>query len=112
MWSTLARTLDMFRVFPRLVLLVYVIGLMISFNWYISFDIKPQIECEAQVLEVILDKGYNLDDAKEIACKQVGSIGRPTGYTALLSTMFGAGAVIFGFYTNSGWRWKPKDENQ
>lgn len=110
--SNLAKTLDMYRVFPRLVLITYVIGLSISVNWYLSYDVKPEIKCDSAVMQVVLTNGGDINQAELLACRQIGVIGRPVGYTALLSTMFGAGAVFFGFYTNSGWKWNASNKTE
>lgn len=111
--SELARLIDMFRVFPRIVLIVYVIGLIVSVKWYLGYEVKPEIRCDAAVMQTVLTNGGSIKDAELLACRQVGVIGRPAGYTALISTLVGAGAVMFGFYTNSGWKWvsvKRKNE--
>lgn len=110
--SKLAKLLDMFRIFPRAVLIVYTVGLIISVNWYISFEEVPEIRCDAAVMQVVLDKGEDMKTAELLACRQVDVIGRPVGYTALITTMFGAGAVFFGFYTNSGWKWSIEKKEQ
>ena len=95
----------MFRIFPRLILVAYTIGLMVTVSWYMDFEIVPEVNCDSAVMQVLLDRGETIDVAERISCRQVGVIGRPLGYTGLLSAMFGAGAVFFGFYTNSGWKW-------
>ena len=111
--SKIAKYLDMFRIFPRMVLVVYTVGLIMSVNWYISYKEVPEIKCDAAVMQVVLNKGESIKTAELLACRQVGVIGRPVGYTALIPTMFGAGAVFFGFYTNSGWKWKVEaDKDQ
>lgn len=110
--SKLAKIIDMYRIFPRIVLIVYIVGLIVSVNWYVSYEVTAEIKCDAAVMQVIISEGEDVTKAEAIACRQVGVIGRPVGYTALITTMFGAGAVFFGFYTNSGWRWHVEEKSK
>ena len=94
--------IDKWRVFPRLVLICYVLGCGAALNWYFNFEVQYEVVCAAPVMQVILDSGAKLDKAELIACTKVSVHGHPTGYTALMSTLVGAGAAIFGLYVNSG----------
>lgn len=100
----LAETLDAYRVFPRLVLFFYIIAIGIITDWYLDFEVKYTTECDHKVLELVLEK-EELNKAREAACSITGVVGRPGGYTALVSAFIGAGAAVFGFYVNSGRKW-------
>jgi hypothetical protein len=94
--------IDKLRIFPRIVLVSYMLSLGISLEWYLDFEVKYQTQCDSNTLRVLLDNGTKLELAQSIACTTVDTIGHPTGYTALMSTLVGSGAAIFGFYVNSG----------
>ena len=74
----------------------------VSLHWYLDFDIIYKQECDVGALTLLLDKDLSLEVAEDISCTTTDAIGRPHGYTALMSVLFGAGAGIFGLYVNSG----------
>jgi len=101
---------DRYRVFPRIVLILYILAVGLTLEWYIDFDIKYQSLCNAPTLEILLDRGVPIKDAERIACTVVSAVGRPNGYTALMSVLVGAGAGIFGFYVTSGVATRKEDK--
>ena len=105
----LAERIDAYRIFPRVVLLLYVILVGSVVDWYLNFNVKYTKDCDHQTLELLLEKDVKLERAEQTACTVTGVVGRPMGYTALVSTIVGAGAGIFGFYVNSGRRWREED---
>lgn len=78
------------------------VSLAISLQWYFDFEVKYETKCDAAVIKVVLDSGRSLELAQSLGCTTVDVIAQPLGYTALMSTLVGASAMIFGFYTNSG----------
>ena len=94
--------IDSWRIFPRIVLVLYMVALGITLEWYLDFDIIYQEQCDSNTLKLLLDKEVKLEEARDIACTIVSAVGRPAGYTALMSVLVGAGAGIFGLYVNSG----------
>jgi hypothetical protein len=97
-----AERVDSFRVFPRAVLILYMLAIGHTLSWYLDFDIKYQTKCDEKTLIALLDRDIGFEDAKREACTIVTAVGRPSGYTTLVSVMIGAGAGVFGFYVNSG----------
>jgi len=94
--------IDSFRIFPRIVLVLYIAALWVCLNWYLDFDIIYQKECDPSTLTLLLDRNIPLKDSRDIACTTTAAVGRPHGYTALMSVLVTAGAGIFGLYVNSG----------
>ena len=84
--------------------IVYIIGAWGAFDFYTSLEAEKRVACDDKVLQVILDKEYKLEEARQVACTTTEYIGHPMGYTVLLTTIFGTGPAIFGFYVNSGRR--------
>ena len=105
-----AELLDAYRVFPRLVLFFYLVAIGIITDWYLDFKIEYTTSCDNKVLELVLDKENDLEKARDVAGSITGVVGRPGGYTALVSAFIGVGAAVFGFYVNSGRKWSSKDE--
>ena len=105
-----AELIDAYRVFPRIVLMLFVLAVGTSLDWYLSYEIQFTRACDVKVLTLLLDKDIELDIAKGIACPITEVIERPSGYTFLLSTLIGSSAAIFGFYLNSGRRWGRNNE--
>lgn len=93
---------DKHRLFPRIVLIGYMLSLGLALEWYLSFEVKYETRCDSSTLSVLLDRGVEVEKAHLMSCPVVGVVGQPTGYTALMSTLVGSGAAIFGFYVNSG----------
>jgi hypothetical protein len=94
--------IDKYRVFPRVVLVGYMLALALSLQWYFAFEIKYQTQCDAKTIDVLLASGSDLKTAQSIACTTVDVIGQPNGYTALMSVLTGSAAAIFSFYVSSG----------
>ena len=73
-----------------------------SLDWYLSFPLVYKIECNEKLLISLLDKGTTLELSEKISCRPTEVIGRPDGYTFLISTLVGSCGVVFSFYANSG----------
>lgn len=78
----------------------YALLLVITLNWYLSFPVEFRTETNPQLVSVLIDAGKSPDEAVMLATTKVEAIGRPHGYTALLSAMFAAAPFIFGVYIN------------
>lgn len=102
----LAESVDAWRIIPRAVIASYsyLVGYMIWF--FLSYENIEKVQCDASVLQVLLDHGEALEKAKEIACHVVDVIGPPTTLTALVSTIIGVAGLVFALYSNSGREWK------
>ena len=94
--------IDRWRVFPRIVLIGYMLALYLTLNWYLALEPRYQTSCDSNTLKVLLDKGASIEQAREVACTVVDVVAQPNGYTALISVLVGASAAIFSFYVNSG----------
>ncbi len=88
------------RVIPRAILFAYMITLAITLKWYTDFPIVYQTQTNTALVSVLLKEGTDPTTAVELATSKVQVIGRPTGYTVLLSSMFAAAPFIFGVYVN------------
>ena len=106
-----AEIIDAYRVIPRMMLLGYTLAVGMTISWYFNFDVKYVTFCDSSVMKVLLDEGTSIEQAKGIACTVKDVVGQPTGYTALVTALIGAGAGIFGFYSATGRRWEKKDGN-
>jgi hypothetical protein len=107
-----AEMIDAMRVVPRIILALYTYGLYRIVEWYIEFELLYTTKCDSATLNVLMSNGVPLDQAQAIACSVSEVIGHPNGYTALVATMVGAAAVVFGLYSRSGRSWdgdKSKD---
>lgn len=101
--NKLANFLDSLRIFPRVILLCYIIAVGVALDWYFDFEVKYVVNCNAEVMQVVLKEAPGkIEVARSIACTEVDVIARPVGYTALMSVLVGAGAGIFGLYMNTG----------
>lgn len=100
-----AEIIDAYRLFPRITLIAFILSVGITMQWYFDFPNQYIIECNADLFTNLIDRNIPLKDAESIACKAVGVIDRPTGYTALTSVLIGASAGVFGFYANTGRVW-------
>ena len=107
----IAEVIDAYRVFPRIVLLSFMISVGVIMSWYLSFEDKPVVECNDTLMLGLLEKGHTLVAAEKVACRQVGVIDRPLGYTTLVSVFIGASAAVFGFYAGTGRKWNESKSN-
>ncbi len=107
MWQlAAAECLDAWRIVPRVVIVLY--GIMVTYlmNWYLDIATFPKIQCSADVLTALLNKGIALDKAQAIACQTVEIIGgATTGQTAFVTAVIGLSSAIFGFYVSTGKDW-------
>lgn len=108
----IAEIIDAYRVFPRIVLLGFMISVGVITNWYLSFEDVPIIECNETLLLGLLERNVSLVEAQMVACKQTGVVDRPFGYTTLVSVFIGASAGVFGFYVGTGRRWDEYKSNR
>lgn len=102
----IAEIIDAYRVVPRTIIALYAYGLYRIIEWYINFELQYVTKCDSATLNVLLKEGVPVEQANAIACSVSQVIGHPTGYTALVTTMVGAAAVVFGLYANSGRSWE------
>lgn len=66
--------------------------------WYVSFPLEYKVDCDPAVVEILLVQGISVQRAMELGCTKTEVIGRPHGYTALLSAMFGAAPFMYKVY--------------
>lgn len=100
-----AEMIDALRVVPRLMVGLYGYGLYRIVQWYIDFELQVTTKCDSASLNVLMREGVPVEEASAIACTIDSVIGHPMGYTALVTVMVGAAAVVFGLYANSGRKW-------
>ncbi len=107
-----AEIIDALRIVPRIVLGVYIAGVAWIVSWYTQFELKYVTQCDSATLNVLMREQVPLEEAKAIACTITQVIGHPTGYTALVTVMVSAAAIVFGLYTNSGRSWEGDKSTQ
>lgn len=105
----LAEVIDALRLVPRLIMAMYAMGLYWIVKWYIDYELQYKTTCDSATLNVLLREDVPIVEAQAIACSVTEVIGHPNGYTALVSTMVGVAAVVFGLYANSGRKWDGKN---
>lgn len=105
----IAEVIDAFRIVPRIIILMYSMGLYWIVKWYIDYELQYKTACDSATLNVLLREKVPLEEATAIACSVTEVIGHPSGYTALVSTVVGVAAVVFGLYANSGRKWDGKN---
>lgn len=101
--------IEKYRIFPRLVLILYLVAVGVSLEWYFDFPTTFETQCDSNTLRVLMENNIEVDKATSIACSNKNVIGRPGGYTALVTILIGAGTGIFGFYVNTGVNSSRKD---
>lgn len=100
-----SEVMDAMRVVPRIILFGYMYVVYQIVQWYIDFELQMKTSCDSSTLKVLLDSGMDALQAQGIACSVTEVIGHPNGYTAIVTVMVGAAAVVFGLYSNSGRSW-------
>ena len=104
-----AELIDALRIVPRTIIAMYAAGLYWIIDWYIKYELQYVTKCDSATLNVLMREKVPLEEAKAIACTVSQVIGHPTGYTALVTTMVGAAAIVFGLYTKSGRSWEGEN---
>lgn len=91
-----------YRVFPRIFLLCFMFATGVSIHWYVSFPLQYITKCNEVLLLGMLDRGHSVKESEGASCRVTEALGRPHGYTALISTLVGVSGLVFSFYTSSG----------
>ena len=103
---SLAETLDALRVIPRLVLAGYSFLLGYMVLWYMGIETIIKTECNAALIQIMLDKGLDMERAEALACTVADMDGGPTtAQTALVTAITALAAPIFGFYATTSKKW-------
>ena len=98
-----AEAFDAWRVVPRLILIAYGWMVWMVSSWYMAIPSANEIQCQADVLRTLLENGTAVDQAKQIACSVVETIGGPTSeQTMFVSIVTGLSSVVIGLYLNTG----------
>lgn len=101
-----AELFDAWRIFPRFLVLMYIILVGFLTKWFFEVKTFAKVQCDPTVLEKLITANIPLDQAQILACHTVDIIGGPTTmHTFLVTTICGLSAAIFGMYTNSGRNW-------
>lgn len=104
---TLAEATDSWRVFPRMMIAAYGYLVLNLYQWFISIPTHIQYKCDPALLQILLDKGISLIQAKETACTIINTVGGPTlAQSAFVTTIIGLSTAVFGLYTTTGRRWE------
>jgi len=108
-----AESVDVLRLIPRLVLIGYSALLTYMVFWYMGIGTVVKTECNAALIQILLDKDLDLGKAQELACTIADMVGGPTiAQTALVTAVVGLAAPIFGFYATTGKKWGNNEKKQ
>lgn len=112
-WAlALAESFDAWRVVPRTMLLSYGYLVFQLYLWYKNIPIYMQTKCDGAVLQILLDKGLKFEQAKELACNVIGTVGGPSSeQTMFVTTIIGLSTGIFALYTTTGRKWGKEANN-
>jgi hypothetical protein len=101
-----AESIDAWRVVPRFAIVCYMALVAYIIQWFVSIETHVQTTCQADVLQVLLDKDIDVAQAESIACTVMGVVGGPqTSHTIIATTIAGLATAIFGLYTSTGNDW-------
>lgn len=100
--TKLANVINDYRVFPRVFLICFTLATGASIQWYLEFPLTYKVECNQTLVLGLVAAGSSAKEAEAIGCRPTEVMGRPNGYTALISTLVGACGLVFSFYTTSG----------
>ena len=77
-----------------------------------SIPTYVQTKCDSCVLQVLTDRGLDIDAAKAIACSVLDIVGGPTAaQSAFVTTIIGLSTGIFGLYVATGRKWGGNTNN-
>jgi len=103
---SLAETIDALRLIPRMVLGGYSFLLGYMVIWYMGIETVVKTECNAALIQIMLDKGLDMEKAEALACTVADMVGGPTtAQTALVTAITALAAPIFGFYATTSKKW-------
>jgi hypothetical protein len=110
---SLAESIDALRLIPRMVLIGYSSLLTYMVFWYMAIETAIKTECNAALIQILLDKNMDLEKAQVLACTIADMVGGPTiAQTALVTAVVGLAAPIFGFYATTGKKWGNGEKKQ
>lgn len=105
-WLNVAEVFDAYRTVPRLFLIMYGVLVYKLYDWFISMQAHVQTACDSALIRILIESGVDIEQAQELACTVVGTIGGPTTQQAgFVTAIIGLSSVIFMFYINSGRNW-------
>lgn len=110
---SIAETIDALRIIPRMVLIGYSALLTYMVFWYMGIETVIKTECNAALIQILLDKNLDLEKAQVLACTIADMVGGPTiAQTALVSAVVGLAAPIFGFYATTSKKWSNGEKKE
>lgn len=102
----LAEAFDIWRIVPRMIVMMYGFLVWSMYTWYKSIPTYVQTKCDTALIEILMSKGLTIDRVREMACYVVGTTGGPTGeQTTFVTIIISLSSAIFALYTNSGRKW-------
>jgi len=105
----IAEMIDAFRIIPRLILTIYGVLMYNLYHWLTDMTTIAQKQCDAAVLQLLLDHGEKLLQAESVACTIVDMVGGPTmSQAAFVTTIIGLATPLFAFYVSTGKKWGDK----
>lgn len=103
----IAESVDAWRIIPRVILILYGTLVFNLYLWYRSIPTYVQMQCDSGVLQVLTDKGIDLEVARDVACSVLDIVGGPTAaQSAFVTTIIGLSTGIFGLYVATGRKWE------
>lgn len=112
-WLDIAEIIDSHRIIPRLLLAGVCVLVVYTMTWFFGIEMIAITSCDSALIQILLDNGHSLELAKELACNVTGFTGGPTTQHVTFATAIvgGLASAVFGFYTNTGRKWKKKEED-
>jgi hypothetical protein len=101
-----AELFDAWRLFPRGLVIMYMILVAFVVDQFFKVATITKIECNADLMTKLVALHVPIAQAQAAACHAVDIVGGPTTtHTILVTTICGLSAAIFGLYTGSGRDW-------
>lgn len=108
-----AEIIDAWRIVPRLLVLAYMYLVMKLYIWFTAIKTFPEKVCDVNMLKYLNDKGFDLTNAMDIACRITDIVGGPTtAQSMFVTTVTGLSVGIFGLYASTGRRWGSSSKDK
>jgi hypothetical protein len=111
-WLDIAEVIDAYRVIPRIILFGVMALCVYTMVWFFGLTATAVITCDPTLMKILMDSGVSLEGAKALACTTSSYVGGPTTQHVTFATAIvgGLASAVFGFYANTGRKWKKPGE--
>jgi hypothetical protein len=109
----LAETFDVWRIVPRMIVMLYGFLVWSMYTWYKTIPTYVQTKCDAALIELLMGRSIPFDKIRDMACYVVGTTGGPTTeQTTFVTIIISLSSAIFALYTNSGKKWDGNSKSK